>query len=97
LDAISARYGSIGWLVENSASLFELIETLDATEFARQRPHWIDNLKAIREARRPQVLAKTYITSITEAEGHDILRRRQRSFENSGQINVDTVQPRCGR
>jgi hypothetical protein len=94
LDAISARYGSIGWLVDSSASLFELIRTIDGMEFARRRPHWIDNLKAIREARNPQVLAKTYSTSITEAEGPGIQRQLQKSVENSDQINIDMAQSR---
>jgi hypothetical protein len=94
LDAISARYGSIGWLVDDAVALFELIETLDTTEFARQRPHWIDNLKAIREARSPQALAKTYITSITEAQEPSIARQPVRRIENTGQINTDLAQPR---
>jgi hypothetical protein len=94
LDAISARYGSIGWLVDDSVSLLELIQTLDTTEFARQRPHWIDNLKAIRESRSPQVLARAYVTSITEAVGPGIARRRQRRVEDTGQINARMAQPR---
>src|SRR5262249_23244980 len=64
LEAISTRYGSIGWLVRNRDSLFELVQTLDAQEFVQRRPGWIDNLKAVREARTPQVLAKTYAASI---------------------------------
>jgi hypothetical protein len=94
LDAISAHYGSIGWLVDNSASLFELIRTVDATEFARRRPHWIDNLKAIRKARSPQVLAKTYRTSIAEAKGPGTWQQLQKSVENSDQIKFDIAQSR---
>jgi hypothetical protein len=94
LDAIASRYGSIGWLVDDAVSLFELIETLDTTEFARQRPHWINNLKAIRESRSPQALAKTYVTSLIEAEGPGIAGRPQRRVENTGQINADMAQPR---
>jgi len=64
LEAISMRYGRIGWFVDNKDSLFELIHTLDPIEFARQHPGWIDNLKTIREARSPEALAKAYVASI---------------------------------
>ena len=68
MEAIFAHYGPIGWLVDNKGSLFELIDTLDPVEFARQRSDWIDNIKVIREVRRPQVLAKTYAASITRMD-----------------------------
>jgi hypothetical protein len=64
LEAISGRYGQIGWLVDDRDSLFELIGALEPMEFARLHSVWVDNLKAIREARRPQVLAKTYAASM---------------------------------
>jgi len=64
LEAISAHYGRIGWLVDNKDTLVELVRTLDHMGFARQRSGWIHNLKAIREARSPQVLARTYAATI---------------------------------
>ncbi len=64
LEAISAHYGRIGWLVDNNDTLVELVRTLDHVGFARQRSGWIHNLKAIREARSPQMLASTYSAAI---------------------------------
>jgi hypothetical protein len=59
-DAIVAKYGQIGWLVESEAELFYLVSTLDQHAFAAARPEWVANLRAIREARRPEVLAAGY-------------------------------------
>jgi hypothetical protein len=64
LEAISAHYGRIGWLVDDNDTLVELVRTLDHVGFARQRSGWIHNLKAIREARSPQMLASTYSAAI---------------------------------
>ncbi len=60
LDAIVARYGPIGWLVESEAELFYLIQTLDRTAFADARRVWVRNLRSMREARRPEALASRY-------------------------------------
>lgn len=60
LDAIVARYGPIGWLVESEAELFYLVQTLDRGVFMNARPEWVANLRAIREARRPETLAPRY-------------------------------------
>jgi hypothetical protein len=59
-DAIVAKYGPIGWLVESEAELFYLVDTLDRAAFQAARPEWVTNLRAIREARRPEALAAGY-------------------------------------
>jgi hypothetical protein len=64
MEAIFARYGPIGWLAQDRDDLFRLVGALDPVEFARRHSSWIDNLRAIREARRPEVLAKSYVSSI---------------------------------
>jgi hypothetical protein len=60
LDAMVARYGPFGWLVESEAELFYLVETLDRREFAVARAGWVANLRRMREARRPENLAAVY-------------------------------------
>jgi hypothetical protein len=59
-DAIVAKYGPIGWLVESEAELFYLVGTLDRGAFLAARPEWVGNLRAIRAARQPEVLAAGY-------------------------------------
>jgi len=59
-----ARYGPIGWLAEDRDDLLRLVGALDRSEFVRNHPRWIANLKAIREARRPERLATSYAASI---------------------------------
>ena len=59
-DAIVSKYGPIGWLVESEAELFYLVGTLYRAAFAEARPEWVANLRAIREARRPEALAGGY-------------------------------------
>ena len=59
-DAVVAKYGPIGWLVESEAELFYLMGTLDRNAFLAARPEWVANLRAIREARRPEILAAGY-------------------------------------
>ncbi|HTJ62555.1 MAG TPA: hypothetical protein VL899_01990 [Alphaproteobacteria bacterium] len=61
-DAIVSRYGPIGWLVESEAELFYLIQTLDRRTFADARSEWVENLRKIRDARRPEALAAGYAT-----------------------------------
>ena len=68
IEAVFDHYGPIGWLADGSDDLFELVRTLDPTEFGRQRSSWIGNLRAIREARRPETLAESYAASITTTE-----------------------------
>jgi hypothetical protein len=60
LDAMVARYGPIGWLVDSEAELVERVRTLDQREFRGARPEWMENLRKIREARRPEALARGY-------------------------------------
>jgi glycosyltransferase involved in cell wall biosynthesis len=60
LDAIVARYGPIGWLVESEDEMFYLIQTLDRRAFADARSAWVANLRRMREARRPEALAPAY-------------------------------------
>jgi hypothetical protein len=59
-DAIVKRYGPIGWLVESEAELFYLIQTLDRRTFLDARAGWVENLRKIREARKPEALALGY-------------------------------------
>jgi hypothetical protein len=59
-DAIVAKYGTIGWLVDSESELFYLVSTLDQHAFKAARPEWVANLRAIREARRPEALAADY-------------------------------------
>jgi hypothetical protein len=68
IEAVFDHYGPIGWLADGSDDLFELVRTLDPTEFGRQRSSWIGNLRAIREARRPETLAESYAASISMTE-----------------------------
>jgi hypothetical protein len=65
IEAVFDHYGPIGWLADGGDDLFELVRTLDPAEFRRQRSRWIGNLRAIREARRPETLAKSYAASIS--------------------------------
>jgi hypothetical protein len=60
LDAIVARYGPIGWLVDSEAELFYLIHTLDRRAFLDARPRWVENLARMRAARRPDMIATAY-------------------------------------
>ena len=69
IEALFDHYGPIGWLADGRDDLFELVRTLDPTEFGRQRSSWIGNLRAIREARRPETLAKSYAASIGMTAG----------------------------
>jgi hypothetical protein len=59
-DAIVKRYGPIGWLVESEAELFYLIQTLDRRAFIDARAGWVENLRKIRAARKPEALAPAY-------------------------------------
>jgi len=65
IEAVFDHYGPVGWLADGRDDLFELVRTLDPAEFGRQRSSWVDNLRAIREARRPEKLAESYATSIS--------------------------------
>jgi hypothetical protein len=60
LDAIVAKYGPIGWLVESEDELIRSISALDRREFAEKRPAWVANLRKMRAARRPEALAAEY-------------------------------------
>jgi hypothetical protein len=64
MEAIFARYGPIGWLADDRDDLFRLVGELDPVEFARRHSSWVNNLRALREARRPELLAKSYAASI---------------------------------
>ena len=60
LDAIVQRYGPIGWLVDSEAELQQIVATLDRRAFIAARPLWVENLRKMREARRPERLAAGY-------------------------------------
>jgi hypothetical protein len=64
MEAMFARYGPIGWLADDSEDLFRLVGELDPIELARRHSSWVNNLRALREARRPELLAKSYAASI---------------------------------
>jgi hypothetical protein len=64
MEAMFARYGPIGWLAEDRDDLMRLVAAFDPIEVARRQPSWVNNLRAIREARRPELLAKSYAASI---------------------------------
>jgi hypothetical protein len=68
IEAVFDHYGPIGWLADGRDDLFELVRTLDPAEFGRLRSSWISNLRAIREARRPEALAESYAASISMTE-----------------------------
>jgi hypothetical protein len=68
IEAVFDHYGPIGWLVDGRDDLFELVRTLDPAEFGRQRSSWVGNLRAIREARRPEKLAESYAASVSVTE-----------------------------
>jgi hypothetical protein len=63
MEAMFARYGPIGWLADDREDLFRLVGELDPIEFARRHSSWVNNLRALREARRPELLAKSYAAS----------------------------------
>jgi hypothetical protein len=73
MEAMFARYGPIGWLAEDKEDLIRLINSLDHIELARRHSTWANNLKAIREARRPELLAKSYAAwiNMTDESRHD--------------------------
>ena len=60
LDAIVQRYGPIGWLVDSEAERQQIVATLDRRAFIAARPLWVENLRKMREARRPERLAAGY-------------------------------------
>jgi hypothetical protein len=60
LDAIVSRYGPIGWLVDSEEELFYLVQTLDRRAFMAARQEWVENLRKIRAARRPDIVAQSY-------------------------------------
>jgi hypothetical protein len=64
MESMVARYGPIGWLADDKADLFRLIDELDRVAFARGHSNWVSNLRALREARRPEFLAKSYSAAI---------------------------------
>jgi hypothetical protein len=63
VEAIFARYGPIGWLADDRDDLFRLVGELDPIELAQRHSSWVNNLRALREARRPERLAKSYAAS----------------------------------
>ncbi len=68
MEAMFARYGPIGWLADDRADLFRLVGELDPIEFARRHSSWVNNLRTLREARRPELLAKSYAISTAMTE-----------------------------
>jgi len=69
IEAVFDRYGPIGWLADGRDDFFARLCTLDPTKFGQQRSRWISNLRAIREARIPETLAKSYAASVSMTAG----------------------------
>ena len=67
MKAIFARYGPIGWLADDRDDFFRLVGELGPIEVARWHASLVNNLRALREARRPELLAKSYAASIEVA------------------------------
>jgi hypothetical protein len=68
MEAIFARYGPIGWLADDRDNLFGLVGSLDPVMFSRSCSGWVDSLRTIREARRPESLALSYAAAIKRSE-----------------------------
>jgi hypothetical protein len=60
VNAIVAKYGPIGYAVGTTDELVHLVQTLDRADFQLRRPRWVENLRRIRQARRPEILASAY-------------------------------------
>jgi hypothetical protein len=60
LDEIVERYGPIGYLADTHEDLCQLVQRLDKAAVAEHRPIWLQNLKRLRQARRPSSLAQPY-------------------------------------
>ena len=60
LDEIVERYGPIGYLADTHEELCRLVQRLDRAAVAEQRPIWLQNLRRLRQARRPSSLAQSY-------------------------------------
>jgi glycosyltransferase involved in cell wall biosynthesis len=60
LDEIVERYGPIGYLVDTHEELCQRVQKLDRAAVAEQRPIWLQNLRRLRQARRPSSLAQSY-------------------------------------
>jgi hypothetical protein len=67
LDAIVAKYGEIGYLVDSRQELDRIVRELDRGEFQRQLPAWQRNLAALRDARRPESLGAAYAALLAPA------------------------------
>jgi hypothetical protein len=63
LDAIVAKYGPIGRIVDTPAALSDAFDNLPAPDSAQYRS-WIDNLRRIRLARHPAALARDYAETL---------------------------------
>ena len=71
MEAMVVRYGPVGWLADDKDDLFRLVDELNLVEFARGHSKWVSNLRALRDARRPELLAKSYAASIQMTDqGH---------------------------
>ncbi len=68
LEAIFERYGPIGLLADNESELAGLIATLDRQSITPHLETWTNNLRQVREARRPEALGPTYAASIEPPE-----------------------------
>lgn len=59
LEAIFDKYGPIGYLANNETELINFIK-MELPEALKMRSQWVDNLKKIRVARRPDSLSEVY-------------------------------------
>lgn len=63
LEAIVAKYGEIGRIVDSAEALHAAFDNLPAPDSAQYRT-WVDNLHRIRLARHPSALARDYVGSL---------------------------------
>jgi hypothetical protein len=66
LDAITVRYGEIGYMAESEDDLAAFIRTLTPAGFAARRDSWVRNLRQLREARSPLAQAPHYAAAIAQ-------------------------------
>jgi glycosyltransferase involved in cell wall biosynthesis len=60
LEAMEARYGPIGILVDSREELFSVFATLDCDRVREECRQWAQTIARIREARKPEALALQY-------------------------------------
>ncbi|HEY0421202.1 MAG TPA: hypothetical protein VGC80_16925, partial [Acetobacteraceae bacterium] len=75
-DAITSRYGPIGYFAESPEDMRHFLQALDPGRFAAMRETWVASLRRMREARHPEVLAARYQELVAESGGEVDCRAR---------------------